>query len=156
MVINKTAWHFRWLKFCRFISVYSWQAYDVVNKEYVTRYDVRAPQSVCPYFWLLMLSFVATLATVGFALTALAVVLWIVAAIIVAALLHPATMFVIFSALALLGGSVVVMIYGYRLMRKFEVAQRTAEVIKKPKQPSIVWAFVKAKKSKVCPLIEFK
>lgn len=119
------------------------------------------PRNLCKYFWHIVLKVVAFLIVVGLALTGVGSLLWLI-------ITHP-TEFFGMTALVAIGIGVVIgalwlggILYERHLvkkeLRKLAFQKKLAEgwtpPPKKKRKPSVVMAFLRARKAKYCPLIE--
>lgn len=169
--INKTAWHYRWLTFLRFISegaafkyvdVYD-QKGNWVEDRLVEVRTVRAPKSICPYFWMLIFSFVLVLIATSLVLTLIGAIGFGIYKGIELVIAYPVPFM---KALLIVLGAIAMPIAIIAYVPKLEryLSKRHPKKIdkryyeeKKPKTGLfyVVKNYVQAKKSKVCPLIEF-
>lgn len=133
MKIKRTAWHFR--LYC-FTQTFWKGEGPFFLWEYVrgqTKSRFYEPTSLCPYFWAIVLSCLSIPI-----ITVLAILLAVIA----------------FTALA----------FCWPFKKLFQCSRRARKraksddikwgVLPTPKEPSLVASFIKAKKSKVCPIIE--
>jgi hypothetical protein len=155
--INKNSWHFRWLKLIHFVSEQTEYHYSSDRGAFTT-IVVKAPQSICPYFWMLVGSFLLTLIGIATAIVVIAAILLLVVLVLVLVMNvvlvltdHPRdTLWILILAVMVL------------LVIKYRFVVRHYNFPKFPKRESpstgliyVVRNYIKAEKNKVCPLIEF-
>lgn len=168
VTINKTAWHFRWLKWIRFIGEREYSNYKpVYNAEgsflgynSVTRVEVRGPKSICPYFWMLVGSFVLFAAGIGVVLGALGLIGLGLFYLVKWCIANPVQFFEILAFVGAAVSLVALVIFGGPRLFRFLGRKSMDRYYKKlanqkEKQPSVVLTYIKAKKEKVCPLVEY-
>lgn len=131
--VRKTSWHYR-----------LWR---------LGRENPRSqPKNLCQYFWhiaLLKVLLPATLAS--FVLLGVGALIWVIWG-------HPlATGLIVLSALVAIAigvGAVVLIRKAVEAHQARSYKRKITRAPRPPKEPSLFWAMVKARKAKMCPLIE--
>lgn len=158
VVITKDDWHFKWLKFVHFLSVSRVGAYSP-ERGYHNVDVVNAPKSICPYFWLLMFSFAVVMgaSAVGIGILGLVVfgllnlIVWIAHNLqdtLVAVGITVAFIVVIVGLAFILKGL-------SELISWVRDKRYHGDYYKEPRKPGIFKTYIKSKKEKVCPLVEY-
>lgn len=154
--IKQTDWHFKWLKFVHFVRLEPVAYYDYGEHRMVNEAIVMAPKSICPYFWLLMWSFLVVMGVGAILFGALLLLAWGLGLVLVY-VVHNLTVsiFVVGFVIGIFVFLVAIN-YLFVLLRKlgrklgsYEPRQR------EPRRPGIVMTYLRAKKKKVCPLVEY-
>lgn len=158
--ISRDSWHFKWLKFVHFVSVEQatdWNNFDA-RIGYGTMNVYRAPKSVCPYFWLLMWSFVVVMGATAFAIFLLLVLL-VAAGWLAVVIAHNLSATLIGVGFVVGIVAVVLMImYLFNLLGRYINNKRNRYgpfYYREPRKPGIFRTYIKSKKEKVCPLVEY-
>lgn len=157
VVITKDDWHFKWLKFVHFVRVETatdWTKWTE-REGYGIKHFIHGPKSICPYFWLLMWSFVCVMGATAVALGLLFLLLWGIGLLAVF-IAHNLTDTLIGVGFVLgVVAVVLTFIYLVNLLGNYINSRRNRYYYKEPRKPGIFKTYIKSKKEKVCPLVEY-
>lgn len=131
--ISKSSWHYRYMEWMCLKIDLPGGAYPSNRK------------SICPYFWSLMALLTIPYISMGILLLelwGLGITIWSHA---------QATLIIVILIAAIIG----IVILAIRRSDRIAAAKMAGTWKPKVKQPNVAWEFVKAKKSNVCPLVEF-
>lgn len=157
MNINKNSWHFKF------------------NLWYKSNNMWKMPKTLCGYFWTTVMHIIMSIVVIGFLsmvcwlfgwpiLTELAIFSWLTSAVPVWAV-HVLGVPVGLIAWSAVVGSVVGVTIGtgnlIHNMKEKRRVKRYDEMVKRveaglpPEEHNVFWGFIKARKEKVCPLIDY-
>lgn len=111
------------------------------------------PHNLCKYFWhIVLFKLVLPLAGVGLVLFGVGSILWVIWLHPVEAALGTFAAFLIVVLVVLLGWLLTRRAERRKVKRRQQRLQPARPA--PPKEPSVLWAYLKARKQKVCPLIK--
>lgn len=160
--ISKDAWHFKWLRFLHFVGVHQMTDWNNLNQS-TGRYGVRevifGPKSVCPYFWLLMGSFLIVMGASAILVGLLGLAVMGVLQLLVWIKYHPSDALEVLFVVLLFAVAVVaiwfLISFIHWVIRQLSRRPDRVYADERTRRPSIVMAYIRTKKNKVCPMVEY-
>lgn len=155
--IKRTDWHFRFMEWLRLVKVGRGSSFNRQTARWEYGDIYHAPKSICPYFWLLVfgLFFVGIVSIIFLVfLGAVGLGIYLLALAIIHNLRDALEILaIIVGSIALVGS--IIFITNRMYIPWLDRRRNRMPKPRKPYRPNIFTAFIKAKKNKVCPLIDY-
>ena len=137
--ISTRSWHYRWLRFMWETNPFASHCFPRWARDKTSFSVFEPPKNICTYFWT---GVGLTAATPLFGIAVIFIIsgVWLIT-LLKEMLKWPLIVPIIFIVAGLVG-----------LTKKMRPEKKEA----KPRSPSLTWEYIKAKKQKACPLIEYR